>query len=135
MVAFDAPNGDFSCTRRVRSNTPLQALTTMNDTMFVEAAQSMALRVWKEGGADDRSKMIYAFRLCVGRKPDELELQKLMGLLGDQQKYFEGRTAAAVYVTTMDVNKIPEGVDLHKVAPWTMVARVLLNLDETITKE
>jgi len=135
MAAFDSPNGDFSCTRRVKSNTPLQALTTMNDTMFVEAAQAMALRVWKEGGADDKSKMTYAFRLCVGRKPDEFELQKLMELLEDQKKYFEGQTAAAVYITTMDVNKIPEGVDLHKVAPWAMVARVLLNLDETITKE
>ncbi|MGE0128274.1 MAG: PSD1 and planctomycete cytochrome C domain-containing protein [Blastocatellales bacterium] len=135
MSTFDAPNGDFSCTRRVRSNTPLQALTTLNDTVFVEAAQSLALRVWKEGGADDRLKMIYGFRLCVGRKPDEFELQKLMELLEDQKKYFEGRTAAAVYVTAMDVNKIPEDVDLHKVAPWAIVARVLLNMDETITKE
>jgi hypothetical protein len=135
MAAFDAPNGDFSCTRRVRSNTPLQALTTLNDTLFMEAAQGLALRVWREGGADDRSKMIYGFRLCVGRKPDEFELQKLMELLEDQKKYFEGRTAAAVYVTVMDLNRIPENIDLHKVAPWTVVARVLLNMDETITKE
>ncbi len=135
MSTFDAPNGDFSCTRRVRSNTPLQALTTLNDTVFVEAAQALALRVWREGGADDRSKMIYAFRLCAGRKPDELEMRKLMELLEDQKKHFEGRTAAAVYVTAMDLNKIPEDVDLHKVAPWTMVARVLLNMDETITRE
>lgn len=135
MSTFDAPNGDFSCTRRVRSNTPLQALTTLNDTVFVEAAQALALRIWKEGGADDRSKMIYGVRLCVSRKPDEFELQKLMELLEDQKKYFDGRTAAAVYVTAMDLNRIPEDVDLHKVAPWTVVARVLLNMDETITKE
>ena len=135
MLAFDSPNGDFSCARRVRSNTPLQALTTLNDTIFVEAAQSLAMRVWKNGGADDRSKMIYAFRLCVSREPDQFELQKLMELLEDQKKYFEGRTSAAVYVTAMDLNRIPEDVDLHKVAPWTMIARVLLNMDETITKE
>jgi mono/diheme cytochrome c family protein len=135
MAAFDAPNGDFSCTRRVRSNTPLQALTTLNDTLFMEAAQGLALRIWREGGSDDRSKIIYAFRLCVGRKPDEFEMQKLMELLEDQKKYFEGRTAAAVYVTVMDLNRIPENIDLHKVAPWTVVARVLLNMDETITKE
>jgi hypothetical protein len=135
MVAFDAPNGDFSCARRARSNTPLQALTTLNDTLFMEAAQGLALRVWREGGADDRSKMIYGFRLCVARKPDEFELGKLIELLEDQKKYFEGRTAAAVYVTAMDLNKIPEDIDLHKVAPWTVVARVLLNMDETITKE
>jgi hypothetical protein len=58
-----------------------------------------------------------------------------MELLEEQRKYFEGRTSAAVYVTAMDLNRIPEDVDLHKVAPWTMVARVLLNMDETITKE
>jgi hypothetical protein len=135
MLAFDSPNGDFSCARRVRSNTPLQALTTLNDTVFVEAAQALGLRVWKNGGADDRSKMTYAFRLCVSREPDQFEMQKLMELLEDQKKYFDGRTSAAVYVTAADPNRIPEDVDLHKVAPWTMVARVLLNMDETITKD
>jgi mono/diheme cytochrome c family protein len=135
MLAFDSPNGDFSCARRVRSNTPLQALTTLNDTVFVEAAQALGLRVWKNGGADDRSKMTYAFRLCVSREPDQFEMQKLMELLEDQKKYFDGRTSAAVYVTATDPNRMPEDIDLHKVAPWTMVARVLLNMDETITKE
>src|SRR5215475_9126992 len=135
MLAFDSPNGDFSCPRRVRSNTPLQALTTLNDTVFVEAAQALGLRVWKNGGADDRSKMTYAFRLCASREPDQFEMQKLMELLEDQKKYFDGRTSAAVYVTATDPNRMPEDVDLHKVAPWTIVARVLLNMDETITKE
>lgn len=135
LLVFDQPNGDFSCTRRIRSNTPLQALTTLNDQVFVEAAQALALRVWKEGGATDRERMIYAFRLCTGRRPDQFELTRLLGLLADQQSYFSGRTAAAVYVSSPDPNRLPEDVDLHKVAPWTMVARVLLNLDETITKE
>jgi hypothetical protein len=135
MLAFDSPSGDFSCARRLRSNTPLQALTTLNDTVFVEAAQALALRVWKNGGADDRSKMIYAFRLCLSRGPDQFEMRTLMELLEDQKKYFDGRTSAAVYVTAMDLNRIPDDVDLHKVAPWTMVARVLLNMDEMITKE
>jgi hypothetical protein len=62
-------------------------------------------------------------------------LQQLLTLLHDQQAYFKGRTAAAVYVSAPDLKNLPEGVDLHEVAPWTMVARVLLNLDETITKE
>jgi hypothetical protein len=135
MLVFDSPNGDFSCARRVRSNTPLQALTTLNDTVFVEAAQALAMRIWKNGGADDRSKMNYGFRLCVSREPDQFEMQKLIELLEDQKKYFEGRTSTAVYVAAPDPNRMPEDVDLHKVAPWTMVARVLLNMDETITKE
>ncbi len=135
LLAFDAPNADFSCTRRIRSNTPLQALTTLNDTVFMEAAQGLALRVFKEGGGDDRTRLIYAFRLCVGRRPDSFELNQLLALLNDQQKFFEGRTAAAVYVTAADLNNIPADVDLHRVAPWTIVARVLLNMDETITRE
>ncbi len=135
MLAFDAPNGDFACTRRIRSNTPLQALTTLNDTTFMELAQGLALRVWKEGGADDRSKMSYAFKLCTAREPNAFELGKLMALLQDQQTWFKGRTADAVYVSSADLNALPEGIDLHALAPWTMVARVLLNLDETITKE
>jgi mono/diheme cytochrome c family protein len=135
MLVFDSPNGDFSCARRVRSNTPLQALTTLNDALFVEAAQALALRVWKNGGADDRSKMTYAFRLCVSREPDQFEMQKLIELLEDQKKYFEERTSSAVYVTATDPNRMPEDLALHKIAPWTIVARVLLNMDETITKE
>ncbi len=135
LSVFDAPNADLSCARRNRSNTPLQSLTTLNDQVFMEAAQGLALRVWNEGGSADRDKMIYAFRLCLGRRPDEFELGKLMTLLLEQQRYFEGRTAAAVYVSSADINQIPPDLDLHRVAPWTMVARVLLNLDETITKE
>ncbi|HEV2668745.1 MAG TPA: DUF1553 domain-containing protein, partial [Blastocatellia bacterium] len=135
MSVFDAPNADMSCARRTRSNSPLQALTTLNDAAFMEAAQSLALRVWREGGADERAKMIYGFRLCTGRRPDEYELNRLLALLRKQQERFAGDTAAAVYVSSPDLNNLPSGVDLHKVAPWTIVARVLLNLDETITKQ
>ncbi len=135
MIVFDQPNGDFACTRRVRSNTPLQALTSLNDQLFMEAAQGLALRAYKEGGATDADKIAYAFRLSTGRKPTELETKRLLSLLADQQKLFEGKTAAAVYVSSPDPNKLPEDIDLTKLAPWTMVARVLLNLDETITKE
>ena len=135
LLVFDAPNADVSCTRRIQSTTPLQALTTLNDQTFVEAAQSLALRVWREGGGDERAKMIYAFRLCTGRAPDSFELEKLLTLLRDQETYFKGRTAAAVYVSAPDRDKLPEDVDMHKLAPWTIVASVLLNLDETITKE
>ncbi|HEX5083076.1 MAG TPA: DUF1549 and DUF1553 domain-containing protein [Blastocatellia bacterium] len=135
MSVFDAPSADMSCARRARSNSPLQALTTLNDAVFMEAAQSLALRVWKEGGADERAKMIYGFRLCTGRRPDKYELNRLLALLRKQQERFAGDTAAAVYVSSPDLNDLPSGVDLHKLAPWTIVARVLLNLDETITRQ
>jgi uncharacterized protein DUF1549/uncharacterized protein DUF1553 len=131
---FDAPTADMSCARRIRSNTPLQALTTLNDAVFMEAAQALALRVWKEGGANDRSKIAYAFRLCAGRAPDEFESNRLLDLLAQQRVRFKGQTAAAVYVSAPDLNNLPPGIDLHELAPWTIVARVLLNLDETITR-
>ncbi len=135
LSVFDSPNGDFSCPRRVKSNTPLQALTTLNDVTFMEAAQGLALRTWKEGGATDQDKLAYAFRLCTGRKPDAFEVGEFLKLLNSQRTEFKGKTASAVYVTSMDVNNLPDGIDLHELAPWTMVARVLLNMDETITKE
>ena len=135
LQMFDAPNADFSCVHRVKSNTPLQALTTLNDAVFQEAAQALALRVWKESGPDNQSRALYAFRLCTGRKPKPEEIKPLMDLLEDHLQYFEDRTAAAVFVSSPDIKNPPPDVNLHKVAAWTMVARVLLNLDETITKE
>ena len=135
LIVFDQPNGDVSCTRRLRSNTPLQALTTLNDQVFVEAAQGLALRLHREGGPTDRERMILAFRLCTGRRPDAFELGEMLSFLRLQQKAFTGKTARAVYVSSSDLANLPADVDLHKIAPWTMVARVLLNLDETITKE
>ena len=135
LSIFDAPNADVSCPRRISSNTPLQALTTLNDKLFMEAAQGLALRVWKEGGNDDRAKLIYAFQLCTSRQPDKLEEQELLTMLQKEYENFKGKTASAVYVSAADLENIPPDVDLHKVAAWTMVARVLLNLDETITRK
>jgi hypothetical protein len=135
MAVFDAPAGEKSCGRRTRSNTPLQALTTLNDATFHEAAQALALRVYREGGADDRARAAYGFRLCTGRAPEEREVDVLLQLLEREQQSFDHDTAQAVAVTLQDPAKMPKGVNLHKVAPWTMVARVLLNLDETLSKQ
>ncbi|HKQ39694.1 MAG TPA: DUF1549 and DUF1553 domain-containing protein [Verrucomicrobiae bacterium] len=135
LLAFDTPTAEFSCTRRVRSNTPLQALTTLNEKTFVEAAQAMGLRVYKEGGADERSRAIYAFRLCNGRAPTDSELKSLLAFWNEQYHYFEDRTSDALTVALGDPKKIPSDANLHKVAAWAMVSRAILNLDESITKE
>ncbi|MBI2924600.1 MAG: PSD1 domain-containing protein [Verrucomicrobia bacterium] len=135
MLAFDAPTAEGSCPRRVRSNTPLQALTTLNEKTYVEAAQALGLRVLKEGGPDNRTRAAYAFRLCTGRAPTDPELKKLLTFWDEQFKYFEERTGAAVNVAVPDLKNIPSDVNLHKVAAWAMVSRAILNLDETITKE
>ncbi len=135
LLVFDAPQGEVSCARRIRSNTPLQALTTLNDAVFVEAAQAFGLRIWKEGGRTDQSRMTFAFRLSTGRRPDVFELNRLLTFLREQERNFAGRTAAAVYVASTDVNNIAPDLDLHRIAPWVLVARLLLNLDETISRE
>ena len=135
LTAFDAPTAENACPRRVRSNTPLQALTTLNEKTFVEAAQAMGLRVFCEGGKDDRSRMVFAFRLATGRIPTERELKSLLQFWEEQYRYFEDRSAAAIAVAVPDARQIPPEVNLHKVAAWAMVSRAILNLDETITKE
>jgi hypothetical protein len=135
LLAFDAPTSDFSCSRRLRSNTPLQALTTLNEKTFIEAAQALGLRVYKEGGADNRARANYVFRLCTGRRPTERELASVLAFWDEHYNYFEDRTGSAAEVALADVKQIPADVNLHKVAAWAMVSRALLNLDETITKE
>jgi hypothetical protein len=135
LQVFDAPTGELPCPRRIRSDTPLQALTTLNDPVYVEAAKALALRVWKEGGKDDRSRIDYAFELCTGRKPLPKEVATITSLLDDSENQFENQTTRAVTVASEDPKNPTPDVNLHKVAAWTMVSRVLLNMDETITKE
>lgn len=135
LQVFDAPTGESPCPRRIRSDTPLQALTTLNDPVFVEAAKALAMRIWKEGGKNDRAKIDYAFELCTGRKPNQKEVATVTSLLDDSENLFENQTTRAVTVASRDPKNPPENVNLHKVAAWTMVSRVLLNMDETITKE
>jgi hypothetical protein len=135
LSIFDAPNADLVCVRRVMSDTPLQALTTLNDKVFDDAAKALALRAWKEGGLTDRSRAAYAFRLCTGRKPSERETSEIVALVKEKEAYFENRTSDAVKVSSEDPKEPPPEVNLHKVAAWTLAARVMLNLDETVTKE
>jgi hypothetical protein len=111
LTVFDAPDASTACTRRNRSNTPLQALTLLNDQGFYELAQGLASRVLKEGGTDNVGQVDYAFRLCLARAPKPAETETLTRLL---QQSSAGRNP-------------------HDA--WTAVARVLLNLDEFITRE
>jgi hypothetical protein len=110
LVVFDAPDGVQTCTRRNRSNTPLQALTLLNDQGFFEYAQALAKRILRDGPADDDGRITFAFRLCLGRNPTSRDHEVLIGLLRSQETVV-GEVA------------------------WTSVARALLNLDEFITRE
>jgi hypothetical protein len=136
LIVFDGPTSEVTCTRRIRSNTPLQALTTLNDQVFVEAAQALGKRVVEElasGTPDERIDRIY--RLCVARAPGPVELEKVKAFYETQLKRFRDKQADPAPVALRDPKVIPSGMDLPEVAAWTMVARTVMNLDETVTKE
>jgi mono/diheme cytochrome c family protein len=134
---FDAPNGDFACVRRTRSNTPLQALTTLNEPLFLECARALALRTLQEGGSD-AARLAAAFRRCVARPPSAQEAAVLLALLKKETQRFADGKANPWELAANDPAKppaLPPGATAPQLAAWTAVARVLLNLDETITKE
>lgn len=138
LTNFDAPNGDAACVKRVRSNTPLQALTTLNETVFVETARALGQRMLREGGDTDASRLSYGFRLCTSRLPTEMEKAELEKLLKKHRERFaEGwLSPAEVIFGSKDLKeKPPAGTTPTQWASYTLVARVLLNLDETITRE
>lgn len=110
MTTFDGPDAQTACTRRNRSNTPLQALLLANDPAFTELAQALAARVLRESPAEEASRLEYAFRLCLARPPRSVERERLRLYLHQQGPASD-------------------------LAAWTAVARVLLNLDEFITRE
>ncbi len=135
---FDTPNGDIACVRRSRSNTPLQALTTLNEPLFMEAARALAWKTVREGGATDAARMRFAFRRVLGRQPLVAESTELLGLLARQRQRFLSGEANPWNLATNkpeEANPLPSGIRMEEVAAWTAVSRVLLNLDETITRE
>ncbi|HEV8482074.1 MAG TPA: PSD1 and planctomycete cytochrome C domain-containing protein [Blastocatellia bacterium] len=138
LQVFDAPNGDASCPRRARSNTPLQALTTLNETLFVEAARALALITLKEGGPTDTQRLTYAFRRVLARRPAAGESSELLGFLNKERSRFLAGELNPWNLAVNDPDKpfhLPAGARMEDLAAWTALSRVMLNLDETITKE
>jgi hypothetical protein len=137
LATFDAPNGDSSCVRRLRSNTPLQALITLNETVFVECARALARKVLDHGGQTDGERLVYAFRRVLGRTPVDHERKVLIGLLESQSKRIaEGRVNTHELAAGVGARSDTyPSVSPAQLAAYTVVSRVLLNLDETITKE
>ena len=130
LQTFDAPVGESSCVRRAVSNTPLQALTTLNEPLFIEAARALAAKTLREGGANDRQRMVFAMRRCVARAPNADELSELLALLNREQQIPDAQAHRMI-----GGQAAPAGATDTQLAAWTAVSRVLLNLDETITKE
>ncbi len=133
LQVFDAPSGEFSAVRRPRSNTPLQALTTLNEPLFVECAQALARRVISEGGESEADRLGFAFRCCVARRPTKAEAKVLLDVLHAQAERFGDDSANTTKITGEKTDG-PDG-DAKRLASWTIVCRIILNLDETITKE
>jgi hypothetical protein len=134
LQVFDAPNGDFACVRRSRSNTPLQALVGLNEMIFMECAQALATTAVAAKETDEQ-RLEYAFRRVLARRPTDAERQELLGLLEKQRVHIAEGWVNTKALAGADMNELPEGVTPTQLAAWTTVARVLLNLDETVTKD
>ncbi len=137
LQVFDTPNGDSSCVRRMRSNTPLQALTTLNEIVGMECAQALAQKILEDGGKTDAERITYAFRRTVARQPTPEEIKELTDLMERQKLRIADGWINPLEVATgkNEKPKLPEGTTPTQLAAYTTVSRVLLNLDETITKE
>jgi hypothetical protein len=132
-TTFDAPERTVCNVRRVRTNTPLQALVTLNDPVFVEAAQGLARRVAaRPGGTLER--VVYAFRLCLTRPPHEAEAQRLVALYETARKQLSATPAKALDLASNPLGPLPAGANAVDLAAWTVVGNVLLNLDETLAR-
>jgi hypothetical protein len=112
----------------------LQALATLNDPAFVEAAAALARRVLREGGTSDAERTEHAFRLCAGRRPDAQERGILLALLEAERNHFAGAPAEARKLAEGEGLLPMEGFEPRELAAWTVLANALLNLDETLTK-
>ncbi|TWT51979.1 Planctomycete cytochrome C [Thalassoglobus neptunius] len=133
MDAFDAPSREVCTVRRIRTNTPLQALVTLNDPVYVEAAQALAGRILTEGGDKLEDRLAYGFRLCTARSPNPSELEVLTRTFRLVQSQFESKEQEAAKLRVIPATAESEA-SFAEQASWTTLANVLLNLDETLTR-
>jgi len=138
LNAFDAPDRETSCVRRQRTNTPLKALVTLNDPTYVEAARALAQRLLTESvsaAASSKVRIARAFRLTLARDPKPPEIDALLRLLHRQQALYAQNNDAAVKLLSIGESPRNERLDIAEHAAWTVVANVLLNMDEFLSKE
>lgn len=139
LQTFDTPEGNVACIRRTRANTPLQALVGLNETVSMEAARAFARRILTEGGSDDASRLTFAFRTAVARAPSNSERATMLALMEKQRPRIADGWINPWEVATgqpaAQLEKLPKDTTPAQWALYTIVSRVLLNLDETITKQ
>ena len=134
LLAFDAPNREECTCQRERSTTPLQSLALLNDPTYVEAARVFAQRILAEGGAEPSDRIDWAYREVLSREPDAMVHNELRALFEEDLREYQSDTAAAVELIKIGAAPVPATIDPTELAAWTSVARVLLNLHETITR-
>jgi hypothetical protein len=133
LMTFDAPDSNVCVVRRERSNTPLQALTVLNDAVFVECAQALAKRVLTEKQDEpDCERVEHCFRLCLGREPTDAETRRLLRVFREFKKLAAANPAEAA---KLPGSHKPDGVPPAEAAAWVALARTILNLDEFVTRE
>ncbi|MBX3435905.1 MAG: PSD1 domain-containing protein [Planctomycetaceae bacterium] len=132
LVAFDCPDANVTCVERRTSNTPIQALTTLNNIVFVDASRALTRRVLTEVNTNDPVRLEHAFRLCVARSPEPAELNSLLDLLSDARDYYTANPGAA---KTFAGEELPPETEAPEAAAWIATARIIMNLDEFITRE
>jgi hypothetical protein len=134
MAAFDAPSREICAIKRVRTNTPLQSFVTLNDPVYVEAAQALARRIVREGGADVRARVSYGLRLCLCRPVEPEQIEPLVALYEAEYGRYRTDSQAATALSGEGSGVNPQGSSVAELAAWTTVANVLLNLDGVLTK-
>ncbi|MEI2723043.1 MAG: DUF1553 domain-containing protein [Verrucomicrobiota bacterium] len=134
MVAFDAPTREECAAERNRSNIPQQALVLLNDPTYIEAARALAVRMLTEGGGNTQARLTWAWRQVLSRTPRADELKTMEALLDQQLAAYRADPAAAQALLKIGQSLLPQAADSAEVAAWTNLARVLLNLHETITR-
>ncbi len=137
MATFGAPNREVCTVRRGTSNTPLQALVTLNDPVYIEAAQALARRMLGEGGATTAERLEYGFRLCLARKPNRTEAARLLALFEEARSTYAADSELAKEMATNPIGPVPKGadvVDVVDLATLTVIGNIMLNLDEMLMK-
>jgi hypothetical protein len=135
MNVFDASSREYCMVRETRTNTPLQALNLMNDTTYVEAARMMAQRMLSKGGTKPEDRIALGLRLAAGRRPDENETQVLLGNLQSQLEYFHGHPQEATQLLAVGAKPRDTNLKAEELAAYVVIASLILNLDEVITKQ
>ena len=135
MTTFDAPDRETCVPRRARTNTPLQALILLNDPTYVEAARALAVQTIRVGGTRVPERLTWAFHRAVARDPTPKEIAVLSALYWKHRGEYSLDRAAAEKLLGVGEHPAPKEIDARELAAWTSVARVVLNIYETVTRE